>query len=343
MRLTHEPISIHTKRTFRIAVGARSEFTTIIARLEHDGIVGYGEASPSKRVTGEDASSVGHFLDWAAKEIADIKPDGWAGFLDHIHDDICGNAAARCALDLAVHDLVGKLRGVPARALYDDLPEARIETSMTVSLDEPSVMAEEAAGYQAAGYRCLKLKLGDAPRDISRVEAVRAACPQARLRADANTAWAMSDVLLTPQLARLGVEFVEQPVPPGDDAALADFARRSAVPVYADESVHDVHDIERLHKAGFRGGMNVKLQKAGGIRPALRALRRARELGYATQLGCNIETSIGIAGAAQLVGLLDHADLDGNALLADDPFTGLATDRGWISTSRVPGLGVSHV
>ncbi|MFA5862256.1 MAG: enolase C-terminal domain-like protein, partial [Candidatus Thermoplasmatota archaeon] len=207
--------------------------------------------------------------------------------------------------------------------------------------DEPAVMAQEAVGYQKSGYRYLKLKLGDAGGDVSRVAAVGAACPDARLRADANTGWTLADAPLTTYLRNTGIEFVEQPLPPGDDAALAEFARRSAIPVYADESVHDAHDIERLHEAGFRGGVNVKLQKAGGLRPALWALRRARELGFATQLGCNVETSVGIAGAAQLVGLLDHADLDGNALLADDPFMRCEPRSGWISTSDLPGLGVA--
>jgi L-alanine-DL-glutamate epimerase-like enolase superfamily enzyme len=357
MRLSRETIETHPKRAFKIAVSSRDAFTMVVARLEHAGVVGLGEASPSKRVTGEDATSVGHFLDWAAKEVEPLGPDELLGFLDHVHDDICGNPTARCALDLAVHDLLGKLRGVPARALYD-LPAARIESSMTVSLDEPDVMAAEARGYVEAGHRALKLKLGEArsasegrdasgrvttARDVERVRAVRDAVGAGvRLRVDANTGWTgAGDVALTRALADLGVELVEQPVPPADVRGLAAFARESALPVYADEAVLDAFDVERLHQAGFRGGVNLKLMKAGGLRPAVRAARRAKELGYGVQLGCNVETSIGISGAAQLLALLDHADLDGNALLRDDPFVGARLERGWIESPRASGLGVA--
>jgi L-alanine-DL-glutamate epimerase-like enolase superfamily enzyme len=339
MKLTHERITLHARRTFKIAVESDDAFECVIARLEHEGVVGVGVAAPSKRVTDEDARSVAHFLDWAATEVADVKPAAWEAFLDHIHSDICGNPAARCALDLAVHDLVGKLRGVPARALYG-LPPARLETSMTVSFDEPAVMADEARGYRKAGFRCLKLKLGDLTRDVARVEAVRAACPDARLRADANTAWGAAGVAVTKDLARLGVEFVEQPTPPDDVAALAAFARESAIPVYADESAHDALDVEKLHAAGFRGGVNLKLQKAGGLRPTLAAARLAKERGYAVQLGCMVEPLASIAGALQLLALLDHADLDGSLLLADDPFGGIDVRDGWYATPDGAGLGV---
>lgn len=356
MRLTYERIQIHPKRSFKISVSTHDHFEATIVKLEHAGIVGYGEASPSKRVSGEDARSIGAFLDWAASEAADLAPARWDAFLDHMHADICApdvpedtsassprlrsNPGARCAVDLAMHDLVGKSQGVPARALYG-LPEARLETSMTVSMDAPDVMAAEARGYREAGFRCLKLKLGDPSLDISRVEAVRKACPDARIRADANTAWTLDEGLpLTRDLARLGVEFVEQPLPPGDVAALVEFSQQSAIPLYADESVHDALDVERLAAAGFVGGMNVKLVKAGGIRPAFAALVAAKRAGYPCQLGCNVETSVGIAGALQLLSLLDHADLDGNVLLRDDPFEGIEPHDGRLETPEAPGLGV---
>lgn len=340
MKLTHAVVQVHPRRTFRIAVSAHDAFESVVCRVEHAGVVGLGEAAPTKRVTGEDLASVAHFLDWAAKEVAGLEPDGVEAFLDHVHDDICGNPSARCALDLALHDLLGKLRGQPARALYA-LPHARLETCLTVSLDAPEAMAEQARGYREEGYRVLKLKLGDAPGDIKRVEAVKAAVPDARIRADANTGWSREDaVRLLPDLQRLGVEFVEQPVHPSKLDDLAAISRASPLPVYADESVLDAGDVERLHKAGFRGGVNLKLQKTGGIRPAVKAARLARSLGYQVQLGCNVETAIGIAGGVQLLGLLDHADLDGNLLLADDPFVGVPAPGGWLETPETPGLGV---
>lgn len=359
MRLTHRVIECRTARTFRISQSANDAFPMVIAELEHEGVVGYGEASPSRRVTGETVESVGHFLDWAAKEVSDVRPEGWEAFLDHVHGDaaaaegsgdqaggafasggICGNPSARAALDIAVHDLVGKLRGVPVRALYG-LPAARLETCMTVSLDAPDAMAEEAREYRARGFRVLKLKLGQAAGDLARLDAVRRAVPDARLRADANTGWTLDETLaLLPGLARRGVEFVEQPVPPARMQDLVAASRGAPLPVYADESVMDVHDVRALHDAGFAGGMNLKLQKTGGIRPAVAALREARRLGHQVQLGCNVETAVGIAAGVQLLALLDHADLDGHLLLADEPFLGPRPMDGWYETPDEPGLGV---
>lgn len=344
MRLTFERIQVHPKRTFKISVSSHDHFDSTLVRLEHEGVVGFGEASPSKRVSGEDARTIEAFLDAIAPQLATLAPARWEEFLDTMHRASGGrDPGARCAVDLAVHDLVAKLQGVPVRALYG-LPDARLETSMTVSMDAPDVMADEARGYRDAGFRCLKLKLGDLAKDVARVDAVRKACPDARIRADANTAWSLGDGLrVTRELARLGVEFVEQPLPPADERALVEFSKRSAVPVYADESVHDANDVERLHAAGFVGGMNVKLVKAGGIRPAFAALIAAKRAGYQTQLGCNVETSVGIAGAVQLLAMLDHADLDGNVLLRDDPFEGIAPRAGWLATPEATGLGVRPI
>lgn len=340
MKLTYRALECRAKRTFKISQSAHDAFKMVICELRDGEHIGYGEASPSKRVTGETVESVGHFLDWAAKETAEVALEDWGSFLDHVHDDICGNPSARAALDLALHDLVGKAQGEPARALYD-LPRARLETCMTVSLDAPATMCEEAKGYHDHGFNVLKLKLGKAARDLERVEEIRTALPGSRLRADANTGWSAADARhITPHLARLGVEFVEQPFPAEDIDGLASFSRDSPLPVYADESVMDIHDVRRLHKAGFRGGVNLKLQKTGGIRPAVAAIREARELGYQIQLGCNIETAIGIAGGVQLLGALDHADLDGHLLLRDEPFVGPRPVRGWYETPAAAGLGV---
>lgn len=339
MQLTYRTVECRTKRTFRISQSASDSFRMVICELRHDEHVGYGEASPSKRVTGETVESVGHFLGWAAKEVADLAPEGWERFLDHVHEDICGNPSARAALDLAMHDLVGKLQGVPVRALYD-LPPARLETCMTVSLDEPKVMADEARGYRDAGFRVLKLKLGKAERDLARVEAVRAACPDARLRADANTGWSADEARRLAHALAPHVEFLEQPFLPAQDADLAALSRGSPLTLYADESVMDVHDVRRLHALGFRGGVNLKLQKTGGIRPAIAAIREAREKGYQVQLGCNVETAVGIAAGVQLLGALDHADLDGHLLLRDEPFLGPLPREGWYETPDAPGLGV---
>ena len=340
MKLTHRVVECRAKRTFKISQGASDAFRMVVCELREGDLVGYGEASPAKRVTGEDETSVARFLGWAAKEVEELRADDWEPFLDRVHRDGHGGPSARAALDLAVHDLAAKRAGVPVRKLYD-LPRARLETCMTVSVDEPDVMAAEAKGYHEDGFGVLKLKLGKGVADIARVDAIRAAVPRARLRADANTGWSLEDARrVSAALAEAGVEFVEQPFPPARDDQLAAFSRESPLPLYADESVMDLEDVRRLHKLGFRGGVNLKLQKTGGIRPAVAAIREAREKGYTIQLGCNVETAIGIAAGVQLLGLLDHADLDGHLLLRGAPFHGPTPARGWYETPDAPGLSV---
>lgn len=340
MKLAWRRVPLTTARAFTISAGTTTGFTSVIAELEHQGIVGYGEASPSRRVTGETMASVEAFLSWCAKETP-ARPDDLPTFLEHIRADICGNPGARAAFDLAAHDLLGKLQGRPARTLYD-LPAGRVATSMTVSLAEPATMAAEARDYAARGFSVLKLKLGKAAGDLERVAAVRAAVPKARIFADANQGWTVAEALaLAPRLADLGVVFLEQPVAADDHAALARLSRECALPVVADEAVHDEHDVRRLLDAGFRGGVNVKLQKAGGLLPAVRALRLARENGLRTMCGCNLETSVGIAAALQALSLLDEADLDGNLLLADDPFATVPPRDGWLESPAAPGLGAA--
>ena len=339
MRLTHRVIEVPTARTFRISQSAHDKFRFVIVELEHDGFVALGESSPSKRVTGETTETAGQFLDHAAKELEDVEPSDWRAFMERVHAR-GGTPSARAALDLAMHDLAGKMQDAPARALHG-LPAARLETCMTVSLDDADVMAKEALEYRARGFRVLKLKLGDAARDAERVRAVRDACPDARIRADANTGWSVEEArALLPALARLDVEFVEQPFRPDADARMAELSRDSPLPLYADESVMDARDVERLHELGFRGGVNLKLQKTGGILPAVAAARRAKDLGYAVQLGCNVETAVGISGGLQLLSLLDHADLDGHLLLGEEPYVVQRPRDGWYETPDATGLGV---
>lgn len=311
----------------------------MVARLEHDGVVGFGQAAPSKRVTGEDIDSVSAFLRWAATTLPK-EPDDLLPLLQELHENICGNPSARAALDLAAFDLLGRRAGVPARTLLGLAP-GRIETSATVSLDAPEAMAAEARAWAARGFGILKLKLGEAAGDRGRVRAVRDAVPRARISVDANGAWSRTEASnILPFLADEGVLFAEQPTAPRDLAALAEVSASSPIPVFADESVHDEHDIERLLRAGFRGGATVKIQKAGGLKPAAQTLRRAREAGLSTMLGCNVECAIGIAGGLQLLSLLDHADLDGSFLLLDDPFHTSGAEGSRMESPRRAGLGV---
>lgn len=339
--LTWRAVPLRTARPFRIATGTTTSFETILLRAADAGEEGWGEAQPSKRVTGEDAATVEAFLRWAAKEVEPLDARCALRWLGATHRDLCGNPAARCALDLALHDLVGRLDGRPARELHG-LPEARAETSLTVSLDAPAAMAEEARAHLARGFGALKLKLGGGDGlDVERVEAVRAAAPRARLRADANTAWTPIEAARWVRaLSALGVELLEQPFPADALDAMVALSRASPLPIFADESCLGPDDVERLHARGFVGGVNLKLQKTGGLGPAVEAARLARSFGYGVMVGCMLETGCGIAGARQMLALVDHADLDGNVLLAEDPFDAEAPRAGALASPRGAGLGV---
>lgn len=248
---------------------------------------------------------------------------------------IAGHGAAKCGLDVALHDLAARRLGLPLYQLLGtsrDLPP----TDFSLGIDEPAVVAERAR--RAAHFPALKIKVGG-PADVETLEAVRAVYT-GPLRVDANTGWEPEQgARLVPELVRLGVELIEQPFPAHELGKLRWLQERSSLPLVADESAISERDLEGL--VGVVRAVNVKITKCGGVGPGLRMLRRARQLGFGLMLGCMEETSIGIAAAAALASLADWIDLDGNLLLAADPFTGLelGPDCRWRLPDD-PGLGL---
>jgi L-alanine-DL-glutamate epimerase-like enolase superfamily enzyme len=218
--------------------------------------------------------------------------------------------------------------------LSDEIPP----TDFTIGIDEPSVVAERAG--RAARFPALKIKVGG-EADLETLRAVRAVY-DGPIRADANTGWSLDGAIeILPQLVDLGVELIEQPFPARRLDDLRRLQEVSALPIVADESAVTIDDLDGL--VGVVAGVNVKLAKCGGVGAAARMLARARELGFRTFLGCMEETSVGIAASAAVASLADWVDLDGNLLLADDPFTGLELGPGcrWQLTDR-PGLGLAR-
>lgn len=243
--------------------------------------------------------------------------------------------AAFAGLDAALLDHAGRRRGEPVHALLG-LEPARRPTSVTVSLDGPKAMVEEARGYVDGGMTHLKVKVGEGPADLDRIEALRGALPEATIRVDANGGWEPETAAdLIEAFAGLDVELVEQPLPRADDDAVAMLP--DDLPVYADESLVAPEDLDGLE--GY-DGVVCKVDKHGGPRPTRDLLEAARERGLATMLGCNVQSSLGIAAAAHLLALADEADLDGGWLLADDPYEGVPIAGGRIATPEGPGLGV---
>ena len=245
------------------------------------------------------------------------------------------HGAAKCGIDIALHDLAARRLGVPAYELLGCSP-AIPPTDFTIGIDEPEVVAQRAE--RARRFPALKIKVGG-PSDLATLEAVRRVYG-GPIRVDANTGWQPEQgARLVPELVRLGVELIEQPFPAHRLDQLAWLQERSELPLVADESAVTIDDLGAL--VGVVAGVNVKLAKCGGVGPARRMLERARKLGFRRFLGCMEETSVGIAASAAVASLADWVDLDGCLLLADDPFVGLelADDCRW-RLRDVPGLGV---
>jgi L-Ala-D/L-Glu epimerase / N-acetyl-D-glutamate racemase len=245
------------------------------------------------------------------------------------------NGGAKAGIDIALHDLVGKRLGVPVFELLGLSPDVP-PTDFTIGIDEPDIVAGRAA--RASHFPALKIKFGG-PADLETLEAVRAVY-SGPIRVDANTGWEPeAGAKLIPELVRLGVELIEQPFPAHRLDQLRWLQERSSLPIVADESAVTIDDLHGL--VGVCAGVNVKLAKCGGVGPARRMLERAKELGFKTFLGCMEETTVGIAASAAVASLADWIDLDGNLLLADDPYEGLelGDDCRW-RLSRDPGLGV---
>lgn len=333
----------------RSSHGEGYRITTVVAELRDeadgpDGPVGLGEGYPDPYYgdTPETMAAV------TPRLLAAIEPlsGGLRGGLDEVRAaleaaadamgaEIAHHGAAKCAIDTALHDLVGKRLGLPIRDLLDvpgDLPP----TDFTLGIDAPEVVAERAR--RAADFPALKIKVGG-PADIATLEAVRSVY-DGPIRVDANTGWTLEGALeLLPTLERLGVVLIEQPFPARRLDLLRELQTRSPLPLVADESAVTIEDLDAL--VGVVAGVNVKLAKVGGPGPAKRMLARAKALGFRTFLGCMEETSICIAASAAVSPLADWVDLDGCLLLADDPATGLeiGPDKVWRLSAR-PGLGL---
>ena len=345
--LRQEVIRLPYREPFRIARAHGGDgMSSVVVELRHPawpGLVGYGEGYPDP-FYGETLETVAVVL---PRLLATIDPgelgavtleDG-AGLLETLaarfDAAIARHGAAKCALDTALHDLVGKRLGQPVYRLLGLSSEIG-PTDFTIGLDEPAVVAARAE--RAGHFPALKIKVGG-PADLETLEAVRRVFA-GPIRIDANTGWTPEQgAALIPDLVRLGVELIEQPFPAHRLDQLGWLQERSELPLVADESAVTIDDLDRL--VGVVAGVNVKLAKCGGPGPACRMLARARALGFRTFLGCMEETSLGIAASAHVAGLADWIDLDGCLLIAGDPFEGLelGADSRWRLTDD-PGLGI---
>lgn len=343
LHLRAETLFMPYREPFRIArepvsLGA----TTVVVELTDDrypDLVGLGEGPP-ETYYGETSATMSAAFPTLLEAIGEpeLTADGLVAASLAMDAALRWNGAAKCAIDTALHDLAGKIQGLPVHALLGlspDLPP----TDMTIGMDEPSVVADRAA--RAGHFPALKIKLGS-PDDLAILEAVRSVYA-GPIRVDANTGWDQDTALgLIADLERLGVELIEQPFPARRLDQLRWLQERTSLPVVADESAFMIEDLEGL--VGVVAGINVKIAKCGGVGPAKRMLERAHELGFKTFLGCMGESSIAIAAGAAVASLADWVDLDSNLFLVNDPYEGLKLDPDcrW-RLSLDPGLGVRPV
>ena len=337
MRLEHDLVTVRTRVPFVISRYGASEFRTVRIRVtDRDGATGWGEAAPN-RFYGESPETVAAALERFAPLLEGA--DAWSleAIEASLHGALRFNGSAKSGVSAALHDLAAKRLGVPLHRLWGLDPSRAPRSSYTIAIAADEATLRERVS-DAAAYPILKIKLGT-DRDERIVRVVREAAPEKTLRVDANAAWTAKRALrMIPLLQELGVEFVEQPLPPQDLEGLRFVRERSSLPVIADESCLVASDVARL--AGVVDGINIKLSKCGGLREALRMIAVARAHGMLVMCGCMVETSLGIAAAAHFASLLDAADLDGAELLADDPHEGVSIAGGEIRLSGEPGLGV---
>ena len=334
MKLTLHRFTLPLEHEFTIARGSLTHQRTLIVQLTHDGKSGFGEATEDTYY-GQTLDSMTESIERVRNRVETyqfgVPDDLWAA----IEPDLHGSYFALSALDMAAHDLFGKLQGQPTYRLWGLEWDRVPESSYTIGIDTIDKMVAKLR--ERPGWSVYKIKLGT-PDDVHIVRELRRHT-DAVFRVDANCGWTAEEAIeMSRVLQDLNVEFIEQPLPAAADR---DDVRRvfdgSVLPIIADESCVAEADVDRCH--GQFHGINVKLCKCGGLTPAVRMLRNARSLGMKTMVGCMVETSVAISAAAQLLPLLDYADLDGAVLLKQDPATGVRVEQGHFHLSKQPGCG----
>ena len=334
MRLSAETVRLDLIHPFRIAREVSDHKHNVLVRLSDGEFTGTGEAAPS-RYYGEDAGSVIRALE-KVPPLLGGDPFDLEETAGRLASALPGDPSARAAVDTALHDLAAQRLGVPLYRWLGLDPEKTPVTSYTIGIDEPATVRRKVR--EAAGYPALKIKLGS-EKDFEIMRAIREET-DARIRIDANAGWTVDQAVeMVGHLSEFDVELVEQPLPPGSPADWRRVREAASMPVFADESVLVSPDVPAM--AGLVDGVNVKLMKCGGVREALRLIHTARAHGMSVMIGCMIETSVAITAAAHLSPLADYADLDGNLLISNDPFTGAAVRRGRLVLPDGPGIGIA--
>jgi len=337
MTFRFRPYTLEMRHVFTIATSSRTTTPVMLTEVEYDGIVGYGEASMPPYL-GESHRSATEFL--SKVDLSRFSsPFELESILSAVDSIAPGNPAAKASVDIALHDLVGKLVGQPWYRLWGFDREKTPNTSFTIGIDKPDVVRQKT--QEAAEFKILKVKLGrETDRDM--VETIRKVT-QVPLCADVNQGWKDRQFALDMihWLKEKGCVFVEQPLPKNRIEDLAWLTSKSPLPIIGDEGVQRLPDVHRAH--GVYSGINIKLMKSTGLREAFKMATVARALGMMVMIGCMTETSCAISAASQLSPMADWADLDGALLISNDLFEGTRIVDGKVTLSENPGIGARLV
>ena len=337
MKLSWTPYDLQLNHTFTISGFSRKTTPVVLTKIEYDGLVGYGEASLPPYL-GETQASVIEFL----KKVdlsAFSDPTNLEEILEYVDHIAINNAAAKAAVDIALHDLVGRMIGAPWYKMYG-LDKTNVpDTTFTIGIDSDDEVIREKTREALGKFNILKVKVGglDDKRMIAAIRSVT----DLPLAVDANQGWKDKRYALEMihWLKENGIVMVEQPMPKYDLDSITWLTEESPLPIFADESIQRLHDIERLK--GVFSGINIKLMKCTGMREAWKMRNFAYALGMKVMIGCMTETSCAISAAAQLSPGLDFADLDGALLIGNDCFDGAKLENGKIIASDRPGIGLT--
>lgn len=335
MILRFSPHTLYFKHPFKIAHGVRSSTPIVIIELEHEGVIGYGEASMPPYL-GESHESVLSFLEKAAIILHQVDQLNIELILQSVDEIAPGNPAAKASIDIALHDLRGKIMNEPCWQSFHADKNNTPYTTFTLGIDSREMIIQKLA--EADDYKILKVKL-NGEHDQAIIDTIREHTNKP-IAIDVNQGWKSKEHALEmiEWLADKNVLFIEQPLKRDllEDAQW--LFERSPLPVFADESVQRLNDIDRIRDCFH--GINIKLMKCTGLNEAYRMIKRGREFGLKILMGCMSETSCAISAAAQLTPLVDYADLDGCLLMKNDLFNGIAFINGKISLNDLPGIGV---
>lgn len=334
LKLSFKPYDLQLKHVFTIASNSRTSTPVMLTQIEYDGIIGYGEASMPPYL-GESHKTATKFLSKLdLEQFSD--PFLMEDILAYVESVDTGNYAAKASVDIALHDLAGKLMNQPWYKIWGLNPEKTPNTSFTIGIDTPEVVKEKV--QEASPYKILKVKLGR-DTDKQMIETIRSVTDKP-LCVDVNQGWKDKHMALdmVHWLKEKGIVFVEQPMPKANIDDVAWLTQHSPLPIIADEAVQTVKDVLQLQE--IYSGINIKLMKCGGLNAAHQMITLARAINMKVMIGCMTATSCAISAASQLAPLVDWADLDGNLLISNDIYEGVKIINGKIIISKGSGIGV---